>query len=73
MVGKRTSKAEVVSTVAVYRRHNLCEVLVLNRTLDSVFAIRSRAPFQILSVVDVGSCEEGLVSVLVSLNPQQQS
>lgn len=69
MVGERTSKAKVVSAVAVYGRHYLCEVLALNRALNSVFAIGSGAPFQILSVVDVGSCEEDLVSALVSRYP----
>jgi hypothetical protein len=73
MVGERTSEAEVVSTVAVYRRYHPCKVLVLNRALDSVFAIGSGAPLQVLSVVDVGPCEENLISVLVSLKPQQNS
>jgi hypothetical protein len=66
MVGKHTSEAEVVPTVAVHGRYYLREILALHRALDGVFAIGRGAPFEVLSVVDVRPCEEDLISGAVS-------
>jgi hypothetical protein len=66
MVGEYTSKAEVVSTVAVHSRHYLCEILTLHGALNSVFAVGRGAPLEVLSVVDVRSREEDVVSSIVS-------
>ena len=56
-----------MSTVAVDGRDNLVEVLALHAALYSVFAVGRGAPFEILFVVDVRSCEKRVVSVNVSL------
>ena len=66
MVVQRASKAEVVSALAVHRGHDLGEILALYRTFHGVFAIRRGAPLEVFFIVDVGSCEEGVVSVIVS-------
>lgn len=66
MVVQRTAKAKGVSTIAVYGRYNPCKLLALHRAFNSVFTVGSGAPFQVLFVVDVGSCEEGVISVRVS-------
>ena len=57
--------------VAVYCRHDFAKVLALDWAFDGVFAVRCRAPFEVLFVVDVGSCEEYLVSALVSRDQER--
>lgn len=66
MVGKSAAEAEVMPAVAVYGGHDLGQILVLDRALDRVLAVGGGAPLQVLSVVDVGACEEDLVSSIVS-------
>jgi hypothetical protein len=62
VIGQRTAKTEVVPAVTMDCRYYLGKILALNRTFQSVFAVGGGAPFEVLSVVDVGSCEEDLVS-----------
>ena len=66
MVVQCTSKAEIVSTLAVYRRYDLGEVLTLYLTFYRVLAVGRGAPFEVLFVVDVGSREESVISMTVS-------
>lgn len=63
MIVQRTSKTEVVSAVAVYCGNYPGELLALDGALYGVFAVGSGAPLEILSVVDVGSCQEDLISL----------
>jgi hypothetical protein len=69
MVIECTSKAKVVSAVAVHRGDYLGQVFVLDRAFDSVFAVGGGAPLEVLPIVDIGSREEGVVSVNVSAGP----
>jgi hypothetical protein len=66
MVVLCTSETEVVSAIAMYCGYYPSQVLTLDRAFDGVFAVGSGAPLEVLSIVDVGSCEEYLVSVDVS-------
>ena len=66
MVVQCTSKAEVVSALAVYCRYDLGKVLALYRAFHGVLAVGRRAPFKVLFIVNVGSREEGVVSTTVS-------
>ena len=67
MVGQSASKAEQVPAVTMDGRHNLIEVLALDTTLYSVFAVGCGAPLEIFFVVDVRSCKERVVSVNVNM------
>src|SRR5690242_8166453 len=70
MVGQCASKAEHMRAIAVNSRHDFVQVLALYTALYSVFAVRRRTPLEVLFVVDVRSCEEGVISVNVSKHDQ---
>jgi hypothetical protein len=55
-----------MAAVAVYGGHDLGQIFVLDGALDRVLAVGGGAPLQVLSVVDVGACEEDLVSGVIS-------
>lgn len=71
MVIERTSKAEVMATVAMYGGNNLGELLLLDRTVDSVDAIWSWTPPEVVLVIDVCPSEKLVVSVSEILGNQQ--
>jgi hypothetical protein len=63
-----TAKTKIMPTVAMDCRNCLGKILTLDGTFQGVFAVGGGAPFQVLSVVDVGSCKEDLVSGTVSIS-----
>jgi hypothetical protein len=66
MVVQRASEAKVVRTFAVYGGHDLLELFILYRALDSVLAVGCGAPPQVLFIVDIGPREQFLIPDFVS-------
>lgn len=62
MIIQCASKTEVVPAIAVHRGHYPCEFFAFDGTFHGVFAVGSGAPLEVLSVVDVSSCQEDLIS-----------
>ena len=67
MVVQGTTETKAVLTSARYRRYDSVKLSLLNPTLDSVLAIRSRTPLQIVFVVDIGTGEKDLISGMISV------
>lgn len=63
MIGQCASKAEVMVAVALDGRYYLVEISLLDATLDGVYAVGGRTPFEIVFVIDIGAGEQLLVSV----------
>lgn len=63
MIAQGTTEAETMLTCAGHSRYNFTKVPLLYATLNSVFAVRRRAPLQVFFVIDIGTCKEDLVSV----------
>ena len=55
MVAQCTAKAKTVVACAVNGRYNPYKLFRLDTTIHRVYAVRSRTPFETLSVVDVGT------------------
>ena len=62
MVAQGAAKAKAMFARARDCRDYSAEILFLNATFQGILAIGSRAPFQVLFVVDVGTSEQHLVS-----------
>lgn len=57
MIVEGATEAEMVTTATVYRWDDTRKVTFLDLTVDCVNTVRSRAPFEILKVINVGSSE----------------
>lgn len=63
MLVQCAAEAEVVTAFAMYAWDCTREVSCFDVAVDGVHAVWRGAPLQILEVVDIGSCEELIVSV----------
>ena len=63
MITQGTAETEAILACTGHRRNNSTELFLLDATFNGVFAIRRRAPLQVLFVIYIGTCEEDLVSV----------
>ena len=57
MIIEGTTEAEMVTTTTMYRWNDTGKVTALDLTVDCIYTVRCRAPFEILEVIDVGSSE----------------
>ena len=51
------TEAEMVTAATMNRWNDTGKVTVLDLAIDGVYAVRCRAPFEVLKVIDVGSSE----------------
>ena len=63
MIIQGTAEAKAVFARAGHCGYNSTELPFFDATLNGVFAIRRWAPLQILFIIDIGTCEEDLVSM----------
>lgn len=63
MVIERASKTEAVLAIAVHSGHDVVQISLFDTTINGEHALWGWAPFQILLVVHIGSCEEYVISV----------
>lgn len=61
MVVKRATEAKVMSTFAMYRRHDSDKISLLYSAFNSVLAVRGRAPLQVIFIVNVSPSEKFLI------------
>ena len=64
MICLAASEAEPMLAVTRNRGHNLIQILLLDAAFDSIDAVGSRAPLQLVFVFDVGSGEKLVVPIL---------
>src|SRR5436190_377356 len=51
------TEAEMVTAATMNRWNGTGKVAILDLAIDGVYTVRSRAPFEVLEVIDVGSSE----------------
>lgn len=61
MVVERTAKAKVMSAPALHRRYDTMKITLLNVTIDRILAVRSRAPSEVLLIIDVSPGQKRIV------------
>lgn len=68
MIGKAAAETEIIGALAMYCWYDTVEVLLLNGALNSIDTLGCRAPFEILSIVDVGPGEELSIAIELLTN-----
>ena len=61
VVSNAASKAKLMGAGANDSWDDFCELGLADVAFDSVFAVRGRAPFEVVAVVDEGAVEQGAV------------
>jgi hypothetical protein len=62
MVIQSTAETEAVFASTMDSGHRLVEIAGFDGTIDGVFTVGSRTPFQVLFVINVGSSQKTLIS-----------
>lgn len=62
MIIQGTAETEAMFTSTMDSGHDLVKIAWFDRTINGVFTVRGRTPFQILPIINIGSGQKVLIS-----------